>query len=60
MEIDLEILEQREKLRNTSPVGHARFHYFTVHDRIKYDYVLDCNTKTARELAFELKNRIIS
>ena len=60
MDIDLEILEQREKLRNTSPVGHARSHYFTIHNNIKYDYVLDCNTKTAKELAFELKNKFFS
>lgn len=59
MNIDLEELEKREISRNTSPKGHARSHYFSVHDTIKYDYEIDCNTKTAKELALELKNKII-
>lgn len=58
MDIDLEILEQREKARHTSPVGHARSHYFAVHDNIKYDYVLNCNIKTPAELAIELKTAV--
>lgn len=59
LDIDLKTLEEREKSRNTSPVGHARSHYFSVHKNIKYDYVINCNTKTAKELALELKNKII-
>jgi chloramphenicol 3-O phosphotransferase len=58
MDIDLEILDQREKARCTSPVGHPRSHYFIVHDNIKYDYVVNCNIKTSAELAVEFKNKI--
>jgi len=38
----LESIEKREKARATSPVGHTRSHYSTVHNGIKYD--LEINT----------------
>ena len=35
--LPLEVLEKREQQRSTSPVGHARSHYFQVHQNWKYD-----------------------
>jgi chloramphenicol 3-O phosphotransferase len=58
MNINLELLEKREAARNTSPQGHARSHYYSVHDGIKYDIELDCDNKSSDELALELKNKI--
>ena len=39
--IPLEVLEAREKLRGTSPVGHTRSHYETVHAHAVYDLEVD-------------------
>lgn len=37
----LSVIEEREKKRATSPVGHARSHYNTVHQGMKYDLIVD-------------------
>jgi chloramphenicol 3-O phosphotransferase len=37
----LSVLEDREKKRGTSPVGHARSHYYQVHQGMIYDLDLD-------------------
>jgi chloramphenicol 3-O phosphotransferase len=37
----LESVQQREKMRGTSPEGHARSHYHTVHQDMNYDLMLD-------------------
>lgn len=37
----LESIQQREKKRGTSPEGHARSHYRTVHQDVNYDLMLD-------------------
>jgi chloramphenicol 3-O phosphotransferase len=37
----LEVLEERERARGTSPPGHARSHYLTVHAGAIYDLELD-------------------
>lgn len=42
----LETIEVREKARGTSPQGHARTHYETVHQGMKYDLVLDTSQLT--------------
>ena len=59
MNINLDLVEQRELARNTSPKGHARSHYFSVHDGVMYDYEIDCDNKSAKKLAKELKEKII-
>ena len=46
VDIPLETLEEREKARGTSPVGHARSHYHSVYQDINYS--LSVNTKTMR------------
>ncbi len=50
----LEVIEQREKSRNTSPVGHGRSHYKTVHDGFKYDLELDSSELSPGESALEI------
>ncbi len=37
----LESIQEREKKRGSSPEGHARSHYHTVHQNINYDLMLD-------------------
>ena len=44
----LSVLEEREKNRATSPVGHARSHYDTVHQGMVYDLELDVSSRTPR------------
>ena len=55
VEIPLEVLEQREEARKTSPKGHARSHYFNVYGDKKYDLVVNSGSKTAQEIACQLK-----
>ncbi len=58
VEIPLEILEQREAARGTSPKGHARSHYFTVYGNIKYDLKVNSGTHSAKEIAQQLKELV--
>lgn len=41
IKVPLEILEERERKRATSPIGHARSHYDIVHQGMIYDLELD-------------------
>jgi len=54
----LEIIEQRESKRGTSPIGHARSHYNTVHENMIYDLTLDTSLATPEELANRIKEYI--
>lgn len=47
----LSVLEEREKNRGTSPVGHARSHYDQVHKDMVYDLQLDVSTMTPEQSA---------
>lgn len=47
----LEIIEAREKSRSTSPVGHARSHYYAVHDGLNYDLEITDPSLSAEEIA---------
>ncbi|NBV40246.1 hypothetical protein EBR77_00195 [bacterium] len=55
VDIPLEILEQRERTRATSPAGHARSHYDTVHWNIAYNLIVNSHTQTAAEIAQKMK-----
>lgn len=55
LEVPLEILEQREEARGTSPKGHARSHYFTVYGDKRYDLVVNSGSDSAQEIAQKLK-----
>lgn len=51
----LDIVEQREKDRATSPQGHARSIYDTVHTGCTYDLSLDTGSMSAHEAALLIK-----
>lgn len=51
VEIPLKELEAREAKRATSPSGHARSHYDTVHDGMIYDLTVDTSRLTSKEAA---------
>lgn len=44
-------IEQREKARGTSPSGHARSHYDTVHMNMSYDLMINTDSLTANQAA---------
>jgi chloramphenicol 3-O phosphotransferase len=50
----LSLIEEREKQRGTSPRGHARSHYDTVHKGMKYDLEIDTEKVTSDEAAEEI------
>lgn len=52
--IPLEILEQRERVRGTSPAGHARSHYDTIHWDILYDLQVDSSKQKPDEIAQQI------
>ena len=58
VDISLEMLEKREAARGTSPVGHARSHYFTVYSNIAYDLRVNSEKNTAAEIAQQIKDLI--
>jgi len=58
VDIPLEVLEQREIARGTSPKGHARSHYATVYGDMKYDLRVNSHMHNAIEIAQQLKNMI--
>jgi len=53
----LSVIEERERLRNTSPVGHARSHYDIVHNGMQYDLIVDIND-SPDTIALLIKNYI--
>lgn len=44
----LSVIEEREKNRGTSPVGHARSHYSHVHEGFNYDLEVDVSQATPK------------
>ncbi len=47
----IDIIEERERARSTSPIGHARSHYGVVHTGLSYDLELDTSQLTPEECA---------
>ena len=54
----LKVIEEREKKRATSPVGHARSHYETVHSFDNYDLVIKNPKLSAEEIARKIQKYI--
>lgn len=54
----LSIIEERERARQTSPVGHSRSHYDTVHLGVVYDLEIDTSKMTPEESAYLILNHI--
>ena len=53
--LPLDIIEQREIARGTSPKGHARSHYDTVYWDLKYDLTVNSGIHSAKEIAQQVK-----
>ena len=51
----IETIEKREEKRSTSPVGHARSHYKTVHYYDNYDLVIDNPEDSAEMIAKKIE-----
>jgi chloramphenicol 3-O phosphotransferase len=47
-------IQQREKKRGTSPVGHARSHYHTVHQGMTYDLMINTDFSTPEQSADQI------
>ncbi len=58
VDIPLDILEQREAARGTSPVGHGRSHYDMVYGDIAYDLRVDSHKQSAYEIAEQLQGLV--
>ena len=58
VEIPLEVLEQREAARATSPQGHARSHFFKVYGNKKYDLTVNSHKNSAKEIAQQIRKLI--
>lgn len=56
--IPLEIIEQREAARGTSPKGHARSHYDYVHWDIKYQLAVDSAKDSPATIAKKIKDSL--
>lgn len=54
----LAVIEERERTRKTSPDGHARSHYESVHQGWIYDLEVDTEKESAAEIAQNIKNYI--
>ena len=54
VKIPLEVLENREKERGTSPNGHARSHYDSVHEGFEYDLAIDTSENTPEACATQI------
>lgn len=54
----LKVIEQRESKRGTSPIGHARSHFNSVHHNMVYDLQVETSVKTAEEIAYDIQTFI--
>jgi chloramphenicol 3-O phosphotransferase len=52
--IGLDVLEERERRRGTSPVGHARSHYDVVHAHGVYDLEVDTGRESSEACAAKI------
>lgn len=54
----LKTIEEREKARGTSPQGHTRSHYHTVHKGIQYDLMIDTDKQNPEEAAQMIMEKV--
>lgn len=52
--LPLEVVQQREQARSTSPIGHAKSHYDTVHVGNVYDLWIDSSLQSSDESALQI------
>lgn len=55
----LNVVQMREKKRGTSPEGHARAYYDTVHQHGEYDVIIDVSELSPKEAAEKIKDFIV-
>ncbi len=58
IKVPLDVLEERERKRETSPIGHARSHYDIVHQDMIYDLELNVSNLTPAQSASKIKEYI--
>ena len=58
IQFPIEAIEERERKRATSPIGHARSHYKEAHFYDNYDLLIDNPKLTAEEIALKIKNHM--
>ena len=58
VKLPLETIEAREASRSTSPVGHARSHFESVHQGLNYDFEITDASLGAEELALAIKTKL--
>ncbi len=58
VDIPLDLLEQREAARGTSPAGHARSHYFSVYGDRDYDLRVNTSDHSSEAIAVQLRELI--
>lgn len=58
VEIPLDVLEERESSRATSPKGHARSHYETVHAGANYDLTVNSGEQSPEACAAQIMEHI--
>lgn len=56
--VDLDEIERRESSRATSPPGHARSHYNSVHEGWNYDLKIDASKLSADQVAQKIKDAL--
>lgn len=54
----LSVIEERERSRATSPEGHARAHYDSVHEGWVYDLEINAANESAEQIAQKIKEHI--
>ena len=58
VEIPLDVVEQREIARGTSPRGHARSHHATVYWDKNYDLTVNSGADSSTAIALAIKNKL--
>lgn len=58
VDISLDVLEQREAARGTSPQGHARSHYHSVYGDITYDLVVSSEHSRPEQIVQQIKEML--
>lgn len=60
VKVPLDVLEEREKIRGDRMIGSARGQYFTVHQGVDYDLMIDTHEESTEESVKKIKAAIES
>ena len=56
--LPLEILAERERIRGKTSIEHARSHYYSVHEGIEHDLMIDTSQLSPQEAAQRIREHI--